>query len=101
MIIYNVTTKVDKSVATQWLQWLNTEHIPEVMKTNCFTSHRLVRILDIDDSDGPTYAIQYMTEKISDYQNYITHFAVDIRQKAIDKWGSHFIAFRTVMEVIH
>lgn len=101
MIIYNVTTKVDTSVADQWLQWLNTEHIPEVMKTNCFTSHQLVRILDIDDRDGPTYAIQYMAENISDYQNYITHFAGGMRQKAIDKWGSHFIAFRTLMEVIH
>ena len=40
MIIYNVTVKVDHSIADDWLSWLQQEHIPEIIATECFTDAR-------------------------------------------------------------
>jgi hypothetical protein len=100
MIIYNVTIKVEQSIADQWLQWLLNEHIPDIMQTGCFSSHKVVRLLEVDESEGPTYAIQYHADSKADYNRYIEMHTTTMRQKSIDKWGNRFIAFRSVMQIV-
>lgn len=100
MIIYNVTIKVDESIADLWLQWLLNEHVPEVMNTGCFSSHKVVRLLEVDDTEGPTYAVQYQAASKADYNRYLEKFASEMRQRSIDRWGNRFIAFRSVMQVV-
>lgn len=101
MLIYNVTIKVDESIATDWLQWMRQEHIPNIMNTGCFAEYKMVRLLEIDDSEGPTYAVQYFASTMNDYQSYQLKHAPRIRKESIDKWGDRFIAFRTLMEVVN
>ena len=100
MIIYNVTIKVEQSIADAWLQWLLNEHIPDIMQTGCFSSHKVVRLLEVDETEGPTYAIQYHADSKADYNRYIEIHASHMRQKSFDKWGNGFMAFRSVMQVI-
>ena len=100
MILYNVTIKVEKSIADAWLNWLLQEHIPHVLATGCFSSHKVVRLLEVDESEGPTYAVQYFADSKADYNRYIEMHASNMRQKSFDKWGNQFIAFRSVMQVI-
>lgn len=100
MIIYNITVKVEASIAEAWLSWLLHENIPAIMKTNCFTDYKVVRLLEVDDSEGPTYAIQYHAASKADYNRYIEMYANSLKQIAYDKWGDGFIAFRSVMEVV-
>jgi len=100
MIIYNVTIKVDQTIAGDWLQWMLNEHIPEVMQTGCFTENKVVRLLEVDDTEGPTYAVQYFAESKALYNQYILKFAPLLRDKSYQKWGDRFIAFRSVMEVV-
>lgn len=101
MLIYNVTIKVDESIATDWLRWMQQEHIPHIMDTGCFSEFKMVRLLDIDDSEGPTYAVQYFANTMDHYQQYLREHAPRIRKESIDKWGDRFIAFRTLMEVVN
>lgn len=98
MIIYNVTIKVEASIAVQWLQWMFNEHIPDVMQTGCFTANRVTQLLEVDDSEGPTYAIQYHAASKADYNRYILRHAEGLRDKSYQKWGNRFIAFRSVMQ---
>ena len=100
MIIYNVTAKVDWSIHDEWVQWMLKEHIPELVNTGCFTSAKLLRILEIEDEDGPTYAAQYFAVNKADYDQYIKEFAPTVRKKYIDKWGNRVMTFRTLMQVI-
>lgn len=99
-IIYNVTVKVEEAVAAAWLQWLVNEHIPAMMQTGCFSSYKVVRLLEVDDSEGPTYAIQYGAETKADYNRYMAVHAPKMQQHSFQKWGNRFIAFRSVMQVI-
>lgn len=99
--MYNVTVKVDASIADEWLKWINDEHIPDVINTECFTKATLLRLLEIDDSNGPTYTIQYLAESKSLYNLYIDKFADTIRHKSFEKWGNKFIAFRSVMQFVN
>jgi hypothetical protein len=100
MIIYNVTIKVEAGIAGEWLQWMQQIHIPEVIATGCFTHAVTVRLLDIDDTEGPTYAVQYHAESKANYNRYIDKFAEELRQKGFNKWGNKFIAFRSLMQVV-
>jgi hypothetical protein len=100
MIIYNVTVKVEGKIAEDWLHWLLKEHIPDVIQTNCFVDYKIVRLLEVDDSEGPTYAIQYFAESKADYNRFIEIHAAKMRKLSFEKWGDQFIAFRSVMEVV-
>ena len=101
MIIYNVTYKVDHSIAADWLRWLKEEYIPEIIGTSCFTHAIVLHIVEADDEEGITYAIQYHTDNKERYNKYIDNFADDLRKKSIDKWGNKFIAFSTLMQVVN
>jgi hypothetical protein len=100
MIIYNVTIKVETQIADAWLQWLLNEHIPYVMQTNCFVDYKVVRLLEVDDSEGPTFAVQYYAQSKADYNRYIEIQASKMRKISFEKWGESFVAFRSVMEVV-
>lgn len=99
--IYNVTIKVDWSITEEWLQWMKEVHMPEMVQTGCFENSRLLRLMEVDDSDGPTYAAQFTAPGKEEYNRYVTDFAEALRKKSYEKWGDRFIAFRSVMEVVH
>jgi hypothetical protein len=100
MFIYNVTVKVDHSIAADWLRWLKEEHIPEVVGTGCFTTATILELLENADEEGLTYAIQYQASTKEDYDRYIDQHAHLLRQKSFDKWGDRFMAFRTLMKIV-
>lgn len=99
-IIYNVTIKIAEPLAERWLQWMREEHIPQMMGTGLFTHHRVARLLEVDDSEGPTYAIQYHTASMDHYRRYLDEHATQMRNKSYEKWGDGFIAFRSVLQVV-
>ncbi len=101
MFIYNVTIKVRTDIHEAWLQWLHEEHIPDMMSSECFTSSNVYRLLEVDDSEGPTYVIQYKAESKGQYNHYIDKFASEMRSRSYEKWGDAFIAFRTLMQVVN
>lgn len=101
MLVYNVTIKLDTSIHEQWLVWMKTVHMPEVMATNYFTECRLLRLLETDESDGPTYAAQYTCNSRAEYDSYIAEHSAALRKASIDRWGQQFIAFRSIMELIN
>ncbi len=100
MIVYNVTTHVNNNIHEAWLEWMKTEHIPEVLATALFTHHRILRLLEVDDTDGPTYAVQYYSSSKEKYEHYITHHAKELRAKTLKKWGDQIFSFRSLMEVV-
>lgn len=100
MFVYNVTVKVDWSVHDDWVKWMLNEHLPEMVNTGCFTNSKLMRLLETDENDGPTYAAQYLAEKKADYDRYIKDYSTAVRKKYDEKWGDRVVAFRTLMQVI-
>lgn len=101
MLIHNVTTKITHTIHEDWLAWMRDVHIPDVLATGCFTKANILRLLDIDDSEGPTYAVQYYAETKADYDQYIDQFAPALKQETITKWGEQMIAFRSLMQLVN
>lgn len=100
MIVYNVTSNVALPIADQWLNWMKETHIPEVLNTGLFTHYRILHLLDVDESEAITYAIQYFSANRENCQKYLDEFAPSLREKAVKKWGDQVMAFRTLMEAV-
>lgn len=100
MILYNVTIKVEPAINEEWVKWMKDEHIPELMETGLFVDSRLMQILELDDTDGITYAAQYYCEGMDQYNEYIDKHAPRLRQAGIDRFGEQFVAFRTIMKLV-
>lgn len=98
MIVYNVTLKVDHSIAEEWLRWMKETHMPQVLATQCFTGYKLFKMLDLDEADGITYCAQYSCISIEDYKRYIDEHAAGMRAETNRLFGNKFVAFRTLMQ---
>ena len=100
MFIYNVTTKMDWSIEDEWVKWMQQVHMPAVTASGYLEKPQLVRLLEVDDVEGPTYAAQYYVVSKASYDEYILNHAPQLRAEAMEKWGNKFISFRSLMEVI-
>lgn len=99
MIVYNVTVNIDNSVHDEWLQWMKSQHIPDVVATGCFTQGRIFRIM-VDEQSGVSYSIQYSANNMDEINRYMSDFAPDLRKQVEEKYGDKFTAFRTLLELI-
>ena len=99
MIIYNVTVSVEESITSDWLNWMKTEHIPEVMTCGIFSKAQINRVIDQGDSNN-TFAIAYTCSSIKDLHQYQIKFSSGLQQKHLDRYGDKAVAFRTIMEMI-
>ena len=100
MLIYNVTTKIDWSVAEDWVTWMQQIHIPDVMASGCFEKFQLVRLLEVDEEEGPTYAAQFYATSKASYEDYIATHSAHLREQTNRKWGNNYISFRSLMEIL-
>jgi hypothetical protein len=100
MIIYNVTVNIDHDVHDEWLKWMREVHIPDVMRTNLFTDHRMLKVLGDEESGGVTYSVQYTCRNMDDFKQYEKNFAPTIREEHSRKYKDKFVSFRTLLELV-
>ncbi|HOA37358.1 MAG TPA: DUF4286 family protein [Flavihumibacter sp.] len=100
MILYNITIKVEESVSGLFCTWLLENHMPAMLATGCFNSSRLLRLLEVDDSDGPTYAVQFTAPTKILYNKYISEHAEAHRRQLEAKWAGQYVSFSSAMELI-
>lgn len=99
MIIYNVTVSIDETVHEEWLQWMRTTHIPDVMSTGLFLESRISRI-HAEEQGGKTYAIAYLAESMELLELYQREHAPRLQKEHSERYAGRFAAFRTFMEVV-
>lgn len=99
MYIYNVTTNIQEEVHQQWLEWMKTEHIPEMLKTQKFTRALMSRVLVKEAMGGITYSVQYSCINREMLQKYLKEDA-DTLQSRTRRFEGKFVSFQTEMEVI-
>ncbi|MCZ4242768.1 DUF4286 family protein [Pedobacter punctiformis] len=99
MLLYNVTLILDDAAAEEWLQWAQDIHIPVVMATGLFVSHRLLKVLD-SPNEGITYCVQYVAESQEQYNQYLNIHAPALQEDLNTKFKNRFVAYRTLMEFV-
>jgi len=98
-ILYNVTIKIETALHQEWIQWMTTVHIPDVMATGCFESYRLTRIMGDDDEHGVGFAIQYVAPDEDTFNKYQFRHAKKLQKEHTDRYSNRYVAFRTLMQI--
>jgi hypothetical protein len=99
MLIYNVTINIDERIADEWVRWMKTTHMPEVVATGCFVEFRLCRIFG-EEQGGRTFAAQYHCPSMAIFEQYQKDYAPALQAKTRERYGNQFAAFRTLMEIV-
>ena len=100
MIVYNITSQVEETNATGWLQWAREVLIPAMMQTGCFVDFKIWRLLQPGLPETATFAIQYELTEICHLEDFQTKFQGDIEQLTSLKWGDRYVSFSSVLELI-
>jgi hypothetical protein len=101
MIVYSVTCLVEDSIKDEWMDWMKSVHLPEVMATGKFVSHQMFSIDPHDEQDtGTSFNIQYLLETRELLQDYSVNHGPALKAKTLAKYGERVIAFRTVLESV-
>jgi hypothetical protein len=99
MIIYSVTVSLHRSTEAEWLEYMRSEHIPDVMAAGYFGSHRMLRLLAPEPEDETvTLNIQYTCESMGRLQAYLELAAPALQAAHMERFKDRFVAFRTVLE---
>jgi hypothetical protein len=99
MILFNVTIILDEEIHLEWLNWMKTKQIPDIMNTECFLSNRLLKVVD-SPNEGVTYCVQYISdslEKLNEFRQQHEHL---IQANMPAQFNNKLVAFPTVMEFI-
>ena len=100
LYISNETFKIDWSIHEDWLAWMHQSVLPFVQNSQNAQWATLVKLLDMDEQDGPTYALQIGIASKADYNRLMEIELPPLMQKAYTKWQDRFLGFRTLMEVL-
>jgi hypothetical protein len=99
MYIYNVTVNIQEEIHDKWVDWMKSEHIPDMLKTGKFIKALMTRVMVEEPMGGITYSVQYTAESKELLQKYYDENAKELRAKTKPFEGK-FVAFRTELEVI-
>lgn len=99
MFIYNVTVNISADIHDEWLKWMKETHVPDVMKTGCFTGSRILKVLYVED-EGHTYSVQYNFSQLSDIEKYQKEFAPALQADYKRKFEGKYAAFRTLLRLV-
>jgi len=99
MLIYNVTVKIDANAEQRWLNYMQKQHLADVMATGMFLEFRMSKI-QVMDEEGGNYSIQYLCKDQATLERYQEEFAPALQKEHTELFKDQFVAFRTILEVI-
>jgi hypothetical protein len=100
MFLYNVTVGIDTSVELEWLTWMKTKHIPDVLNTGMFSAYKMYKVLH-DNNDGTTsYSVQYFSDSLDKVVRYLEVFAPALVEEHMRVFKDKHVAFRTLLEEV-
>lgn len=99
-ILYNVTVNIDHNVNEEWVAWMRSTHIPDVMATGKFLTYQFQKIVETENETGATYSIQYLAADMQTFNEYQKDYSEALQAKHAEKYKGRYGAFRTLMEVI-
>jgi hypothetical protein len=98
MIIYSVTVSIDTAIESDWREWMQQVHIPQVMGTGFFINSHFQKLLDpVPEPGAATYNIQYECASMELYERYQSEEAPALQADHTSRYKDRFAAFRTLL----
>jgi Domain of unknown function (DUF4286) len=99
MIIYRVAITLDPAIESDWLDWMKRVHVPDVVRTGCFTECQIYELIESTSTD-PVYVMQYQCRSLEDYHRYRDNFAPAIQKEHSDRYAGRFRGSRQLLEQV-
>ena len=98
MIIYQVEVTVPADLVEQWLDYMTSHHIDDVVNTGMFTSSELVRVVDPSSAEHAVFRVRYSCASHEKLTRYRSAFAPALMADHTRIFGDRVSAMRTVTE---
>jgi len=97
MILYSVTITLEPSIESEWVDWMNKIHVPDVLRTGCFTECHIYKVLG-SEGEELSYVIQYQCRSVEEYHRYRDNFAPALQKEHSDRFSGRFRGSRQLLE---
>ncbi|GGB94303.1 DUF4286 family protein [Dyadobacter sediminis] len=98
MILYNITVNISYQAEKDWLHYMKTIHIPEIIATGIPLECKLLRLLTEIENEGSTYTSQLLFRTMEDFLAYQTHHQADLQERHHALFNGQYVSFRTLLE---
>jgi len=94
---YRVSVGVDDDIAEEWLAWMRTIHVPEVLATGCFTGCTFTRQVE-PESRGrrQCFLLEYGLATLDQFKAYEVRHAARLREAHSARYSGQFEASRSI-----
>lgn len=97
MLIYQVKIIINAAVEEEWLKWMKTVHVPELIATGLLLRYDIKKPMDKEPN---TYYFNYYFANSKDYATYSMYHAKRLREHPKEKFPNQFTAERTTFQWI-
>lgn len=99
MVIYNVTTHIDKHIEKEWVAHMRETHIPMMLSTGKFREATFTRILS-EHEDGLNFSVQYLCPNKATLDHFLAEEHPRFERQLHDLFGTKALTFTTELELI-
>ncbi len=100
MILSNTTYNVSRRAEQDWLEWMQSVHLPAVIATGLPTDGKMLRLLTEIDSEGVTYSVQFTFPGMEEYLAYQDEHQAPIYQAHHDRYKERYVSFSSLLEEV-
>ena len=98
MYVLNISSKVDHSIITDWIEWQKNIFIPSLLSTGLVNDSQFYKLLEHDDEEGAMYILQLHFNNSEDLRNFMSKYDEVFLKDAVNKWSDKFISFKTSLK---
>ncbi len=99
MYIYSVTIHIQKAAEQDWITYMQTKHIADVLNTGCFQKAVFKKVLGTTDADFSSLCTDYFTDSLETHENYIKNYAPTLQNDVLEKFDGKFTAERKLYAI--
>lgn len=100
MLIFNTTYQVTTNHTENWIQWIKTEHIPFMLKSEVFIEPQITKIVGSEDETGTSFSVQFKINDMDTLVLWHNQYATEFQDKVSSKFGTEVVFFSTVLELL-
>ena len=98
MITYQVEVTVPATLVDQWVQYMTSQHINDVLATGYFVTARLVKVIDPMSGDAAVFRVIYSAASHQDLETYRRECAPALQAHHTAMFGDSVKATRSITE---
>lgn len=100
MILYNTTFNVELAIENDWLKWVRTSFVADIVASGFVVEHKILKLLTEIENGGATYSVQCWFENMENCIGFQNDCLEAAQQKMYEKYSGKFVLFSTLLEEV-